>query len=311
MAAAEGRRNERYSDICATIRDETALLRQMELRSETETALDREEGLTMETMQSHGPDEGGGPIRVMLVDDQHLLRMGFRLILEGEDDLEVVAEAADGVEALEILKQPEQPVDVVLMDVRMPRMDGIEATRQAVELNPEVRVIILTTFDLDEYAFSGLQAGASAFLLKDVAPEDLVDAVRVVSEGDAVVAPRITQRLLDTFVRKSGNSGQAPAEAPDATPAAGAPASGAAAATPTGAEVSAALEDGTPREALTQREAEVLFAVAEGLSNAEIAQKFFLSEATVKTHVRRILTKLHLRDRVQAVVYAYQTGLVS
>ena len=282
----------------------------------------------MEMTQSHGPDEGGGPIRVMLVDDQHLLRMGFRLILEGEDDLEVVAEAADGVEALEILKQPEQPVDVVLMDVRMPRMDGIEATRQAVELNPEVRVIILTTFDLDEYAFSGLQAGASAFLLKDVAPEDLVDAVRVVSSGDAVVAPRITQRLLDTFVRKPGSSGPgsvgpsaagpAVAENPAAagSPAVGAPpvgepGAGAAAATPTGAEVSAALEDGTPREALTQREAEVLFAVAEGLSNAEIAQKFFLSEATVKTHVRRILTKLHLRDRVQAVVYAYQTGLVS
>ena len=269
----------------------------------------------MEMMQSHGPDEGGGPIRVMLVDDQHLLRMGFRLILEGEDDLEVVAEAADGVEALEILRQPEQPVDVVLMDVRMPRMDGIEATRLAVELNPEVRVIILTTFDLDEYAFSGLQAGASAFLLKDVAPEDLVDAVRVVSEGDAVVAPRITQRLLDAFVRKSegpgqGAAGPAVAEVPAAA-ATGAPAAGAAAATPTGAEVSAALEDGTPREALTHREAEVLFAVAEGLSNAEIAQKFFLSEATVKTHVRRILTKLHLRDRVQAVVYAYQTGLVS
>lgn len=282
----------------------------------------------METTQSHGTDEGGGPIRVMLVDDQHLLRMGFRLILEGEGDLEVVAEAADGVEALEILKQPEQPVDVVLMDVRMPRMDGIEATRQAVELDPEVRVIILTTFDLDEYAFSGLQAGASAFLLKDVAPEDLVDAVRVVSSGDAVVAPRITQRLLDTFVRKPGSSGPGsvgpsavePAVVEDPGAAAGSPAvgspsavpaAGGAAATPTGAEVSAALEDGTPREALTQREAEVLFAVAEGLSNAEIAQKFFLSEATVKTHVRRILTKLHLRDRVQAVVYAYQTGLVS
>ena len=282
----------------------------------------------METTQSHEPAEGREPIRVMLVDDQHLLRMGFRLILEGEEDLEVVAEAADGMEALEVLQRPDQPVDVVLMDVRMPRMDGIEATRRAVEANPEIRVIILTTFDLDEYAFSGLQAGASAFLLKDVAPEDLVDAVRVVSEGDAVVAPRITQRLLDTFVRKPGSSGPGsvgpsaagPAVAENlaaaGSPAVGAPpvgepGAGAAAATPTGAEVSAALEDGTPREALTHREAEVLFAVAEGLSNAEIAQKFFLSEATVKTHVRRILTKLHLRDRVQAVVYAYQTGLVS
>lgn len=269
-----------------------------------------------ETADTGGPAEPGGPIRVMLVDDQHLLRMGFRLILEGEDDLEVVAEAADGVEALETMRRLEQEtpsgaatgacpgVDVILMDVRMPRMDGIEATRRAVEAYPETRVIILTTFDLDEYAFSGLQAGASAFLLKDVAPEDLVDAVRVVSEGDAVVAPRITQRLLDTFVRKSESTA---APAPEAVKAP----SGTAAPTPSGAEISAALDDGTPREPLTQREAEVLFAVAEGLSNAEIAQKFFLSEATVKTHVRRILTKLHLRDRVQAVVYAYQTGLVS
>lgn len=260
------------------------------------------------------------PIRVMLVDDQHLLRMGFRLILEGEDDVEVVAEAADGVEALETMKQldkagsAEAPegvcpgVDVILMDVRMPRMDGIEATRRAVEAYPETRVIILTTFDLDEYAFSGLQAGASAFLLKDVAPEDLVDAVRVVSEGDAVVAPRITQWLLDTFVRQQGRDVKtaAPVQAPSSH-------SGArqGQGTPDGAAIAAALEDGVVREPLTQREAEVLFAVAEGLSNAEIAQKFFLSEATVKTHVRRILTKLHLRDRVQAVVYAYQTGLVS
>lgn len=268
------------------------------------------------------------PIRVMLVDDQHLLRMGFRLILEGEDDVEVVAEAADGAEALETMKQLEQAgsgeapegvcpgVDVILMDVRMPRMDGIEATRRIVEAYPETRVIILTTFDLDEYAFSGLQAGASAFLLKDVAPDDLVDAVRVVSEGDAVVAPRITQRLLDTFVRQGGGAGsgterrgrsnreeiRAGTESPEAIDGRAAP---------SGAAIAAALEDGVVREPLTQREAEVLFAVAEGLSNAEIAQKFFLSEATVKTHVRRILTKLHLRDRVQAVVYAYQTGLVS
>ncbi len=283
--------------------------------------------------ETDAPAGRSGPIRVMLVDDQHLLRMGFRLILEGEDDLEVVAEAADGAEALETMRQLEKTapqgapegvcpgVDVILMDVRMPRMDGIEATRRTVEAYPETRVIILTTFDLDEYAFSGLQAGASAFLLKDVAPEDLVDAVRVVSEGDAVVAPRITQRLLDTFVRKSKisepldrlgsssastelRSAQSGPRSTSETPAVPAPA-------PSGAEIAAALEDGTPREALTQREAEVLFAVAEGLSNAEIAQKFFLSEATVKTHVRRILTKLHLRDRVQAVVYAYQTGLVS
>ncbi|WP_010525618.1 response regulator transcription factor [Nesterenkonia sp. F] len=260
-----------------------------------------------------------GPVRVMLVDDQHLLRMGFRLILEGEDDVEVVGESADGVEALEALRAqgPETRPHVVLMDVRMPRMDGIEATRRIVEEMPEVRVIILTTFDVDEYAFSGLQAGASAFLLKDVAPEDLVSAVRVVSEGDAVVAPRITQRLLETYVRSPEERGEAPAAGSrvEATPPAAVaePADEAGDAgqpRPDGARIAAALDDGVVREPLTQREAEVLFAVAEGLSNAEIAARLFLSEATVKTHVRRILTKLQLRDRVQAVVYAYQTGLV-
>ena len=218
-------------------------------------------------------------IKVMLVDDQHLLRMGFRLILEGEDDIEVVGEAADGLEAL--AQAGALRPNVVLMDVRMPNMDGIEATAKIASQYPETKIIILTTFDLDEYAFSGLQAGASAFLLKDVAPEDLVEAVRLVASGDAVVAPRVTARLLETYVR-------------NAVPAA-------AAATP---QRDPLLDDLTPREQ------EVLRALAEGLSNAEIAHRFFLSEATVKTHVRRILTKLHLRDRVQAVVYAYETGLV-
>lgn len=221
-------------------------------------------------------------INVLLVDDQPLLRMGFRLILEGEDDMHIVGEATDGIEALtqsESLKP-----DVVLMDVRMPRMDGIEATERIAKAHPETKIIILTTFDLDEYAFAGLQAGASAFLLKDVAPEELVAAVRLVASGDAVVAPRVTARLLETYVRSA--SGKAPArntEPPERDP---------------------LLDDLTPREQ------EVLRALAEGLSNAEIAHRFFLSEATVKTHVRRILTKLHLRDRVQAVVYAYETGLV-
>lgn len=304
------------------------------------------------------PPEGEartGPLRVMLVDDQHLLRMGFRLILEGEDDLEVVAEAADGFEALQTLNtlSPAQRPDVVLMDVRMPRMDGIEATTKVVAQFPQTRVIILTTFDLDEYAFSGLQAGASAFLLKDVTPEDLVHAVRVVAEGDAVVAPRITQRLLEVYLR-----GAAPTDHPTPTsagagdargrrgkssgraesgshrqpggsgrPGAGVPggdtsdagAGGAAGAAgvagtrrplPDGRQIAEAMDDGVPREPLTQRETEMLFAVAEGLSNAEIAARFFLSEATVKTHVRRILTKLQLRDRVQAVVYVFQTGLL-
>jgi len=220
-------------------------------------------------------------IKVLLVDDQPLLRMGFRLILEGEEDITIAGEAADGLDALTqtaVLKP-----DVVLMDVRMPKMDGIEATERIAKEHPDTKIIILTTFDLDEYAFSGLQAGASAFLLKDVAPEELVQAVRLVASGDAVVAPRVTARLLETYVRNGGkaHAGQQ-AEAPR----------------------DPLLDDLTPREQ------EVLRALAEGLSNAEIAHRFFLSEATVKTHVRRILTKLHLRDRVQAVVYAYETGLV-
>jgi len=217
------------------------------------------------------------PITVLLVDDQPLLRMGFRLILEGEDDLSIVGEASDGAEAVRQVRDL-QP-DLVLMDVRMPVLDGIEATRAITAAGAAARVIILTTFDVDEYAFAGLRAGASAFLLKDVAPSELIQAVRVVASGDAVVAPRVTQRLLETYVRAA------------ATPAASIPRD-------------PLLEDLTPRET------EMLEAMAEGLSNAEIAHRYFLSEATVKTHVRRILTKLHLRDRVQAVVYAYETGLV-
>ncbi|MHA7288937.1 response regulator [Arthrobacter sp. MDT3-24] len=218
------------------------------------------------------------PITVLLVDDQPLLRMGFRLILEGEEDLHIVGEASDGAEAVRLVRDLKP--DVVLMDVRMPVLDGIEATRAITASGSCARIIILTTFDVDEYAFAGLQAGASAFLLKDVAPSDLVNAVRVVASGDAVVAPRVTQRLLETYVR------------------------GAAVPAPSAAPRDSLLEDLTPRET------EMLEAMAEGLSNAEIAHRYFLSEATVKTHVRRILTKLHLRDRVQAVVYAYETGLV-
>jgi DNA-binding NarL/FixJ family response regulator len=218
------------------------------------------------------------PITVLLVDDQPLLRMGFRLILEGEDDLHIVGEASDGAEAVRLVR--ELNPDVVLMDVRMPVLDGIEATRAITASGSWARIIILTTFDVDEYAFAGLQAGAYAFLLKDVAPSELIHAVRVVASGDAVVAPRVTQRLLETYVRVAARPAPAPA----------------------------------PRdpllEELTPRETEMLEAMAEGLSNAEIAHRYFLSEATVKTHVRRILTKLHLRDRVQAVVYAYETGLV-
>jgi DNA-binding NarL/FixJ family response regulator len=218
-------------------------------------------------------------INVLLVDDQPLLRMGFRLILEGEEDFHVVGEASDGIEAVRQVEAL-QP-DVVLMDVRMPGMDGIEATRRISDSGSDARVIILTTFDLDEYAFSGLQAGASAFLLKDVAPSELVHAVRLVASGDAVVAPRVTQRLLETYVRGGVVPGHSPHPHRDPL-----------------------LDELTPRET------EILTTIAEGLSNAEIAHKFFLSEATVKTHVRRILSKLQLRDRVQVVVYAYETGLV-
>lgn len=241
---------------------------------------------------------GTGPIRILLVDDQPLLRMGFRLILEGEDDLGIVGEASDGAEAIRQVR--ELAPDVVLMDVRMPVLDGIEATRAITRSGADARIIILTTFDLDEYAFAGLQAGASAFLLKDVAPAELIGAVRVVASGDAVVAPRITRRLLETYVRGNGN-GPAAGGAPAGAPGQGAPGGAPAGARPARDPL---LEDLTPRET------EMLGAMAEGLSNAEIAHRYFLSEATVKTHVRRILTKLHLRDRVQAVVYAYETGLV-
>ncbi|KRE82184.1 response regulator [Arthrobacter sp. Soil763] len=222
--------------------------------------------------------------------------MGFRLILEGEDDLCIVGEASDGADA--VRRVAELQPDVVLMDVRMPVLDGIEATRAITGAGSAARIIILTTFDVDEYAFAGLQAGASAFLLKDVDPAELVNAVRVVASGDAVVAPRITRRLLEIFVRSPE-----PAREPGAGPGTG-PAAPDASGSAARAARNPLLEDLTPRET------EVLGAISEGLSNAEIAHRYFLSEATVKTHVRRILSKLQLRDRVQAVVYAYETGLV-
>jgi DNA-binding NarL/FixJ family response regulator len=225
-------------------------------------------------------------VRIVLADDQALLRKGFRMILEAEDDIEIVGEAADGSDAVRLteLYRP----DVVLMDVRMPVLDGIEATRAitAADGSGATRVLILTTFDLDEYAFSALRAGASGFLLKDVPPAELVSAIRTVARGDAVVSPRVTRRLLEEYADKlpdlaagggagGGGSGEHPAVAQ-----------------------------------LTEREREVLLAVADGLSNAEIAERLFVSEATVKSHVGRLLAKLGLRDRVQAVVFAFQSGLV-
>jgi DNA-binding NarL/FixJ family response regulator len=220
-------------------------------------------------------------IRVMLVDDQVLLRTGFRMVLQAQQDMEVVAEAGDGVEALEVLGRTE--VDVVLMDVRMPRMDGVEATRricggrQGREADGTPKVLILTTFDLDEYAFAALKAGAAGFMLKDVPPAELLAAIRAVHSGDAVVAPSTTRRLLDRFAPLLPQVNQ-----------------------PVHAELGR----------LTERDREVLLLVAQGLSNGEIAGRLVLSEATVKTHVGRILPKLGLRDRVQAVVLAYESGLV-
>lgn len=232
-------------------------------------------------------------ITVALVDDQPLLRTGFSLILESEPDLEVLGEASDGAQGVQLVLT--RAPDVVLMDVRMPVLDGIEATRQIVAQRPDTRVIILTTFDLDEYAFAGLRAGASAFLLKDVAPEELVEAVRVVAAGDAVVAPRVTRRLLEAYVRPRGGDEDAVQADPAAV-----------------RRRAAARAEGERRAGeLTAREHEVLVALAAGYSNQEIAAEFFVSEATVKTHVRRVLAKLGLRDRVQAVVFAYEHAIVT
>jgi len=210
--------------------------------------------------------------RVVVVDDQELVRSGFALILE-RAGLEVVGAAADGLEALAVVA--ETLPDVVLMDVRMPRLDGIEATRRLVADHPDTKVLALTTFDLDEYVYAAVRAGASGFLLKDVSPSDLVHAVDVVARGDVVVAPALTRRLLERFAGAPD-----PATAPE------------------------------PVRALSERETEVLRLVARGLANAEIGGTLFLSEATVKTYVSRLLTKLGARDRVQLAVLAYETGLV-
>jgi DNA-binding NarL/FixJ family response regulator len=211
--------------------------------------------------------------RVLIADDQALMRRGFRMILDAEDDIEVVGEAIDGEDAIRQFTALRP--DVVVMDVRMPTMDGIEATRRLTSDDPPARVLILTTFDLDEYVYQALRAGASGFLLKDRPPEELVAAVRVVAVGDALLAPSVTRRLVEEFARR-----------PD-PPA------------PT-----AALSE------LTDREREVLICMARGLSNQEIALELFVAETTVKTHVGRVLQKLSLRDRAQAVVLAYESGLV-
>ena len=219
------------------------------------------------------------PIRVVLADDEQLLRVGFRMILDASGDFEVVAEAGNGREAIRAAAT-HRP-DVLVMDVRMPELDGIAATETISREHPDVRVLILTTFDLDEYAFAGLRAGASGFLLKNALPEELLGAIRAVAGGDAVVAPRITRRLLEHFAHQLPSPGGA--EGPEG--------------------------DGRLGR-LTAREREVLVEVGRGLSNTEIAAAMHLAEATVKTHVSRILVKLELRDRVQAVVFAYESRLV-
>jgi DNA-binding NarL/FixJ family response regulator len=211
-------------------------------------------------------------LQVVIADDQALVRAGFRMILESDDGIEVAGEAADGLQAVSVVRRVRP--DVVLMDVRMPVLDGLEATRRLLGDGASFKVIILTTFDLDEYVFAALRAGASGFLLKDVSPEQLIAAVRLVAAGEALLAPSVTRRLIERF--------SSPVK-------------------PTPVELNG----------LTAREREVLTLMARGLSNAELAEKLTLSEATVKTHVARVLSKLGLRDRVQAVVLAYESGLVT
>jgi len=209
-------------------------------------------------------------IRVLVVDDQPLVRSGFKMVLDERPDLELVGEASDGQQALELVRELDP--DIVLMDVRMPNLDGVEATRRLVESGTRARVLVLTTFDLDEYVYAAIRAGASGFLLKDVEPAELVDAIRVVAAGNSLFGPAATERLLARFAEP-----------------------------PTGRSL----------DELTEREKEILCLLATGLSNAELAEQLFLSETTVKTHVSSILRKLRVRDRVQAVIAAYDAGLVS
>ena len=226
---------------------------------------------------------GSGPVRLFLVDDQELVRAGFRMVLDAQPDMTVVGEAADGLAGVEGVAATRP--DVVLMDIRMPRMDGVEATRRIRESVDAPKVLVLTTFDLDEYVFAALRAGAAGFLLKDAGPAELLAAIHAVHEGDAAMAPSTTRRMLERFVPQLPDGDQERVRA---------------------AERRTAQARLAP---LTDREREVLRAVGRGLTNGEIAAELFLAEATVKTHIGRILHKLDLRDRVQMVITAYETGL--
>ena len=220
------------------------------------------------------------PIRLILADDQELVRLGFRMVLDAQPDMSVVTEVGNGADAVRAAAAP-AGCDVVLMDIRMPIMDGVEATRRIVASGSDAKVLVLTTFDLDDYVFAALRAGAAGFLLKDAGPGDLLSAVRAVHGGDSVVAPSATRRLLERFVPDLPAGGEGDGPGPDQRLA-----------------------------VLTDREREVLTSVGRGLNNSEIAAELYLAEATVKTHIGRILAKLMLRDRVQMVVLAYETGLV-
>jgi DNA-binding NarL/FixJ family response regulator len=224
----------------------------------------------------HGGYDDSMPVSVVVVDDQLLVRAGFRALLGSDPDIEVVGEASNGLEALDVVR--ENKPGVVLMDVRMPEMDGLEATRRLLADNPETRVLILTTFDLDEYVYEGLQAGASGFVLKDIDPAELIRAVHVIARGEALLAPSVTRRLIEEFaLRRRSGARVVPARVAE----------------------------------LTEREREVLLHIARGLNNDEIAEELVISPATAKTHVSRIMSKLEARDRAQLVVIAYESGLVS
>ncbi|MFJ9704675.1 response regulator [Streptomyces sp. NPDC101234] len=230
----------------------------------------------MTSISSDNSRSGGSPVRVVIADDQQMVRQGFTVLLNAQPGIEVVGQAVDGLDA--VVQVAELTPDVVLMDIRMPELGGIEATRRIVGEHPDIKVLVLTTFDLDEYVYEALRAGASGFLLKDASADKLAEAVRVVAAGDALLAPGITRRLIAQFSQLDGGRVRAPLK--------------------------------TRVGELTERETEVLALIAQGLSNAEIAERLVVAEQTVKTHVGRILVKLGLRDRTQAAVFAYESGLV-